>query len=320
MRLPPLLRAAVDAALDGADRTALGHAARELSERYRGEIKDGKIHLDSKANALAYVATRLPATYAAIRTAFAATAAMRGDFAPVTMLDVGAGPGTVLWAACETWPTLADAILVDTSAAIAEVGKEFSTALALNSVVWLREDLSSGFDEIGACDLVTLGYVLNEIAERQRDQLIDRLWELAREVLVIVEPGTPAGWTRILAARDRLIARGADILAPCPHAFNCPLNLPDWCHFSCRVERSRIHRNAKQAEVPWEDEKFIYVAASRKPGAGAQARVIAPPRSASGRVNLKLCRNRGVAEWRLITRREGDTYRRARRLDWGDVI
>jgi ribosomal protein RSM22 (predicted rRNA methylase) len=138
--------------------------------------------------------------------------------------------------------------------------------------------------------------------------------------LVIVEPGTPSGWMRILSARSLLLAKGAHVLAPCPHALACPLVAPDWCHFSRRVARSRIHREIKEADVPWEDEKFIYLAASRMPGKAAEARVIAPPRRASGRVDLKLCRSDGVAERRLVTRREGEAYKRARRLDWGDLI
>src|SRR5690606_30783486 len=106
---------------------------------------------------------------------------------------------------------------------------------------------------------------------------------------VIVEPGTPAGWQRILAVRQQLIAAGAHVLAPCPHENPCPIAPPDWCHFARRVARSRLHRLAKDAEVPWEDEKFIYVAASRLPAGAHRPRVLAPPKPGSGKVLLKLC-------------------------------
>jgi ribosomal protein RSM22 (predicted rRNA methylase) len=148
--------------------------------------------------------------------------------------------------------------------------------------------------------------------------LVDRLWSLTADMLVIVEPGTPAGWSRILAARDRLIAAGAYLLAPCPHARACPLQPPDWCHFARRVARSRLHRQAKYAEVPWEDEKFIYLATSRRPGAKASARVIAPPRAGSGRITLKLCQPDATMAERQFTRRDGAAYKAARRLAWGD--
>jgi ribosomal protein RSM22 (predicted rRNA methylase) len=69
----------------------------------------------------------------------------------------------------------------------------------------------------------------------------------------VVEPGTPKGWQRILAARSRLIENGDHTIAPCPHRDACPISVPDWCHFSRRVARSRIHRRAKDADVPWDD-------------------------------------------------------------------
>ena len=53
-------------------------------------------------------------------------------------------------------------------------------------------------------DLVTLSYVLDELPPDAQGPLIDRLWALTKGALVVVEPGTPAGWNRILAVRQRL--------------------------------------------------------------------------------------------------------------------
>jgi ribosomal protein RSM22 (predicted rRNA methylase) len=72
--------------------------------------------------------------------------------------------------------------------------------------------------------------------------------------------------------------------------------------------------------VPWEDEKFIYVAASRTPAETLAARVLAPPQTASGTVRLKLCQADGTAAEKLVTRREGATFKAARRADWGDAV
>src|SRR5690606_14904654 len=115
-------------------------------------------------------------------------------------------------------------------------------------------------------------------------------------------------------------AAGANIIAPCPHELACPVVAPDWCHFSARVARSRVHRLAKEADVPWEDEKFIYLAASREAADAPPSRVLSPPEAASGRVKLKLCRPDGTLSYRLVTRREGDTFKHARRVDWGDTF
>ena len=140
------------------------------------------------------------------------------------------------------------------------------------------------------------------------------------DTLLIVEPGTPAGWERMLAARRQLLDRGAHIVAPCPHALACPLVPPDWCHFAQRVARSRMHRLSKGGEVPWEDEKFIYLAVSRRPVQTPAARVIAPPQQASGQVALKLCQSDGTADVVRLSKRHGAEYKRARRLDWGDRL
>ncbi|MBX9827275.1 MAG: small ribosomal subunit Rsm22 family protein [Xanthobacteraceae bacterium] len=103
-------------------------------------------------------------------------------------------------------------------------------------------------------------------------------------------------------------------------AHDCPLVAPDWCHFAERVARSRLHRRAKGGVVPWEDEKFSYVALSRKPAPAAGARVIAWPRKGSGRVTLKLCRPDGSAGEQLFSRRDGEIFKRATRCDWGSSL
>ena len=95
------------------------------------------------------------------------------------------------------------------------------------------------------------------------------MWAKTRDTLLIVEPGTPAGYRRIIALREQLIASGAHVAAPCPHDGKCPLTAPDWCHFTQRLPRSRAHRQIKGAELPFEDEKFIYVALTRAPLARA---------------------------------------------------
>jgi ribosomal protein RSM22 (predicted rRNA methylase) len=141
---------------------------------------------------------------------------------------------------------------------------------------------------------------------------------LTGDTLLLVEPGTPAGYRRILDARDLLLRQGAHMIAPCPHASACPLIAPDWCHFSRRVARSRVHLAAKNAEVPWEDEKFSYLAVTRNSVTLPAARVIAPPRAGSGKLELKLCASDGTAELVLVTKREGARYKQAKRLDWGE--
>jgi ribosomal protein RSM22 (predicted rRNA methylase) len=313
MELPPALRQAVDAALEGVSTRDLAAASDALSQRYRGEVRDGRLHVSDDLSARAYLAARLPATYAAIRAALDAVADVRPEFAPRSLLDFGAGPGTVLWAASDCWPGLDSATLIEASTSMCKFGESFAGESGVARVDW-RKDAPAA----GESDLVTLAYVLDELNPVQRAALVQQLWSLTTDTLLIVEPGTPAGWQRILDARALLLKQGARMLAPCPHTHACPLVAPDWCHFSRRVSRSRAHLQAKGAEVPWEDEKFSYLAVARNSASLPATRVIAPPRAGSGKVELKLCASEGKAESVLVTKREGARYKQARRLDWGE--
>jgi ribosomal protein RSM22 (predicted rRNA methylase) len=324
MELPLALRRAVDDALHGIALSEIAATAAELSQRYREERRDGRPHVANEQAALAYLAARLPATYAAVRVSFAALTERRPDFAPATLLDVGAGPGTALWAAADCWPGLTDARLIEASPVFATIGERLAAGAFRQRVEWRKANIEQAdiarFDG-SPRDLVTATYLLSELGEDARAGLIDRLWQCTADTLVIVEPGTPAGWQRMLAARTRLIAAGANLIAPCPHAQACPLTPPDWCHFSQRVARSRIHRTVKGADVPWEDEKFIYLAASRKAAPQASgAHIIAHPRKGSGKVTLKLCRPDGTAGEQFFSRRDGASYKDAARKDWGDRL
>ncbi|MBZ9957666.1 small ribosomal subunit Rsm22 family protein [Mesorhizobium sp. BR1-1-14] len=320
MELPAPLRQAVDRALENVPLPVLRQAAKTLSDRYRAEMRDGRLHMAQDMAVKAYLATRLPATYAAVRASLDAVNEAQPEFAPKTLLDVGAGPGTVLWATADLWPDLQHAVLLEASAAVRKVGEALAADAIAARIAWQAGDVTIDLDGSQPADLVTCAYVLDEITPASLPKVVDRLWQLTTDTLLIVEPGTPAGWQRVLAVRRQLMEAGAHVLAPCPHEGPCPLIPPDWCHFSRRVARSRLHRLAKDAEVPWEDEKFIYVAASRQPAPVRAARVIAPPKTGSGKVALKLCRPDGSAGETLFSKRDGELFKAARRSDWGDVL
>src|SRR5262245_63612039 len=85
MELPARLRRAVDQVLEGVDLAELTQAAARLSERYRAETSDGTFHISSDLAAKAYLVTRLPATYAAVRDAMAKLTELRPDFQPKSL-------------------------------------------------------------------------------------------------------------------------------------------------------------------------------------------------------------------------------------------
>lgn len=320
MELPAPLRQAIDRLLENTPLPTLRQAAKMLSDRYRAEVRDGRLHMADDLTVKAYLAQRMPATYAGIHASLAALSEARPDFSPKTLLDIGSGPGTALWAATDLWPELEQATMVEASAAARSTGQTLADEGISARTDWLAADITLEIRGLKPADLVIVGYVLDELPPPSIAKMVERLWTLTAETLLIVEPGTPAGWRRILDVRAQLVTAGGHILAPCPHRAPCPLTAPDWCHFSRRVARSRLHRLAKEAEVPWEDEKFIYLAASRWPAANHAPRVLAPPRAGSGKVSLKLCRPDGSAGEQLFSKRDGAVYKAARRADWGDGV
>jgi len=93
----------------------------------------------------------------------------------------------------------------------------------------------------------------------------------------------------------------------------------DWCHFSVRLARSRAHMHAKGASVPFEDEKFAYLALARTGEPTDGARILAPPQESKAGMALKLCSASGLS-LAAVPRRDKERYRNLRRAGWGDLI
>ena len=320
--LPAGLRAAIDRALEGVPRKGLAERAARTSRAYRAGQPSSAVIREAD-DALAYALTRLPATYAACAAVLAEAARRAPDFAPASLLDAGAGTGAASWAAVDTWPRIAALTWLDASSLFLALARQLAAdgPAALRAAQARRADLTAPGPWPRA-DLVIASYALAEIVADRIASTVIELWMACDGLLVVVEPGTPAGYSRILEARKTLVDLGAVVIAPCPHQAACPLVGEDWCHFSIRLPRSRDHRLAKGAEVPFEDERYSYLIAAR-PGVGLVAggpRVLAPPRTGKPGIALKLCGLDGAREDRLIPRRDKVAYAAARRLGWGDVL
>jgi ribosomal protein RSM22 (predicted rRNA methylase) len=317
--LPAWLSQAIAARLEGVSRHDLANASAAITSAYRagGTSKRNVAEADMVA---AYLTVRLPATYAAVSAALARLAEHAPDFAPRSLADIGAGPGTASFAALERFPALAHVAMRDHNDFFLRAAREL--AGDSHHAALRHADIASGEATAGAgippADLVVAAYMLVELPEAVLADTIARLWQAAQGALLLVEPGTPEGFRRIRLARGLLLAAGAHILAPCTHALACPIAGNDWCHFSVRLPRSRDHLAVKQAEVPFEDERFSYLVVARDPGLAAQARILAPPRHAKPGIHFKLC-SEGRIDERFVPARDKAAFRAARRLDWGDA-
>jgi ribosomal protein RSM22 (predicted rRNA methylase) len=226
-----------------------------------------------------------------------------------------------LWAASELWPELEQVRLLERDDHMIAFGKQLADharSPVVRQANWQHIDLLEQWESVPV-DIVTASYVLGELNALHRATLIDKLWSITAHTLVIIEPGTPAGFSRILPARQQLIAGGAHIIAPCPHNLPCPMGENDWCHFAQRVARSQLHRQVKQAALSYEDEKFSYVVASRSKGSPIEGRVIRHPQIRPGHIHLELCTPQGLRS-SIVTRKDKEAFRDARDIAWGDSI
>jgi ribosomal protein RSM22 (predicted rRNA methylase) len=316
--LPAELKAALDARLEGLSRNEAAARAARISKIYRDGGGSGTIK--SETDALAYALARMPATYAAVTASLNALGEIRPDFAPENLLDVGAGPGTAAWAAAEAFASLKAFVLLDANDALRTLALDLAAGSArLGDLKYEKGEARAALGAAGSADLVMASYMIGELTKRERELLAEAMWARTRDTLVIVEPGTPAGYARIMTLREQLIALGAHVVAPCPHQKNCPLRQPDWCHFSQRLPRSQAHKQIKGAELAFEDEKFSYVALSRMPAARHPARVLAQPDVGKTEISAKLCTADGLVTAK-VPRRDKPAYARARRWRWGDAV
>ncbi|MET7284814.1 small ribosomal subunit Rsm22 family protein [Streptomyces sp. NPDC005573] len=312
------LRTALAGLLDGLPPRQAAGAVERLIANYRGATPTDAPILRDRADVAAYAAYRMPATFEAVRAALWAFAQAVPGWTPGSHVDIGGGTGAATWAVTDTWDGTRPVTVLDWAEPALALGREIAAANpALRDARWQRARIGSAL-ALEDTDLVTVSYVLNELAEADRAALVDAAAAAARSV-VIVEAGTPAGYDRIIEARDRLVRAGFRVAAPCPHSAACPI-VPgtDWCHFAARVSRSSLHRQVKGGSLAYEDEKFSYVAATRLPAGPAPARIVRRPQIRKGQVLLDLCEADERLRRTTVTKRHGDLYKQARDADWGD--
>jgi ribosomal protein RSM22 (predicted rRNA methylase) len=317
--LPAAVSAVLAARLEGKSRKDLARSHAAISESYRRGGNSAE-RLTTDDDALAYAAARMPATHAAVAHALQALADATPDLAPASMLDAGCGPGTAAIAAAAAFPFIATAVLLDRNAPLLAL----AGALVRATAPAIRLDIrANGLDpppELPDADLCLAAYVLAELSPDAGARLARALWSAARKALVIVEPGTPAGFARMRVLRDMLTGAGAHVAAPCTHHAPCPMAGTGWCRVPVRVERSRDHRLLKDGALGYEDEPVAYLALTRVlPASRTGFRIVGPPRRTKAAIELPACGPDGLTT-QAAARRDSGKFKQFRKLDWGDAI
>lgn len=295
----------------------LEHAAIELSNSYRAQtdgVKSKKPFMFSDDHRLAYLALRMPATYAAI-----ADVLKHIPIEVKSLLDIGSGPGTAFFAAMSQFPELNEALLVERDKQMIGHGKELFSNLKSTRVEYVSSDISA-FIPTKPYDLITAAYSLSELSESAMESALTKLWTAASPLLCIIEPGTPYGFNAIMRAREILLKQNAFILAPCTHSNPCPWKDGNpWCHFSTRFERTRLQKRVKGAELGYEDEKYSYLIVSKTPLTRPESRIVKSPIKRSGFISLTLCDASGIHD-QNFSKKQKQIYLDAKKLEWGDAL
>ena len=317
MHLTEKLKAAIDRELSTPAGRKLQHASEELSARYRTQPSD-KIFMSSDAHRLAYLAARLPATYAAVHAVLSEWAQRQPDVQIRSLLDIGSGPATALWAAIDVFPTIEKATAIEQDGDLIKLAQRLLKEFNSLKIEWRHEPMQQ-WENIPRHDAAIFSYSIGELSEKEQLLTLSKAWETVDKALVIIEPGTPKGFERIRIIRSWLLDAGAFLVAPCPNALACPMAKGNWCHFAARLERSAEHRQIKGGTLNYEDEKYSYLIVSKTPVALPQERILRHPQKRSGHVNFTVCTEGEVVQ-QTFSKRDGEAYKKTRKLEWGDVI
>lgn len=280
----------------------------KLQQEYKNADKPPR--LTSYADIIYYFLCRAPATSKVLEKVFRELYFVKVE----TLLDVGAGPLSATLQALESFPGLKKSIAIENNPLFVQFAREYWKEKAC-ALVQDKRDFST-IDTFPPADLGVFSYALSEVEVKKQQEIAWRVFA-AVQVLVIIEPGTPQHNARLLAIRDFMIAQGAHLVAPCPHMRKCPLAQTDkWCHFSARLARSSLHRQIKEGEKGFEDEKYFYMVFSHIPHPQVDNRLLSPVRKDKRGLQVDICGKDSYGS-QLLTKSNPD-YKLVSKLTWGD--
>lgn len=313
MDLPIDIRNRIEAQGSGLDQKELRAFSKQLTERYKENRGQGSRIVSRRLETFCYAVVRMPATFGAV----SASIEYMKEFSNEELysaLDLGAGTGAASLALSYLYPEIRKYTLIEREASMIDFSKTVLEDIS-SRTEYIKADIYS-MDEYPKADIVIASYAFNELSDEKRAEVLLKAYNAANKILIIVEPGTKEGYRQIRNSRNMLIDKGANIIAPCPGNCSCQLTEDDWCHFTERVSRTKLQKQIKGTDVPFEDEKFSYIAVSKNEAEHAERRVIRHPVINPGRIALKLCSKNGIEDIN-VTKKNPD-FKKARKSDCGD--
>ncbi len=257
---------------------------------------------------------------------------------PRSALDLGSGPGPVAFAALDAGA--AEVLAADRSARALDAARKLAGAVGepLGTRPWdpRRPGSLAALAGGRTFDLVTLGHVVNELfqgegaAERRAALLEEAIALLAPGgSVVVLEPALRDPSRALLEVRDRLVARGVAVRAPCLFRGACPalVRPTDWCHAERPVEvPPLVDEIGRRAGLRKEAVKMSYLVLApagepwREPPPGRVVRIVSEPLPSKGRLRYMGCGPEGRMGLALQEKDVTPANRAFERLLRGDVI
>mgnify|MGYP000359394302 CR=1 FL=1 len=273
---------------------------------------------------LSYAMARMPATlYAQIKVWKEFEKEISNQDTSFSLVDLGSGPGTSLWAlAKKNW--VKKITLMEKSTPFIDLSKQLATAnnyvqSSHFKVKYLQGDIST--DSIPSADIVLASYCLNELPDKKNK--IKNIWQAAKQYIVLIEPGTPENFQKMLSIRNFFISHGATIVAPCPGNIQCPLEKvkDTWCHFRTKLPRHKNHIYIKSAKLPFEEEPYFYLIAKKNKSistTSVKKRIISAVRKTKIEASTLLCTQQGLEKFSISKKEK--LYKLFIKKHWGDTL
>ena len=297
----------------------------------------GARYMDDPPLLGAYLLFYWPISYAQARLVLGELAAR-----PRSVLDLGSGPGPFAFAALDAGAS--EVTAADRSKPALELARELAAEAGegLSTREWnlqgdrntpLLARLGHGerFDVVGLC------HALNELFG-EGEQALERRAALLEEALAMLKPGGSAVVIEpalretsrdLLAVRDRIVARGYAVRAPCFYRANCPALAKegDWCHADHTWRAPGLVEDlARVAGLRKESLKMSYLVlapkgeAWREPPDGRVFRIVSEPLEGKGRQRYIGCGPEGRIGLALQQKHRTEANAAFFELRRGDVV
>jgi ribosomal protein RSM22 (predicted rRNA methylase) len=225
---------------------------------------------------------------------------------PRRVLDLGAGTGAVGRVIREVFHEV-ELVAVDRVAGPGILVADVARAVRPSGVT-------------GRFDLIVAAHLLNELGARlDVDGRAALVAGWCRELLapegrcIVIEPALRETSRELLGVRDRLLAAGLGVLAPCLFRAACPAlsRERDWCHDSAEVlvaGRSRV------------DFSYVVLGHAQPQLDPSRYRVVSDPLKDKGRLRLFLCGPRGRLTLMRLDRDRSEANQALDQARRGDVL